>query len=189
VRTLLFITRNEGKVRELEELGRAHDIVIKQVGYDYPEVQADTLEEVARWGALHAIEIFKRTFIIEDSGLFVESLDGFPGPYSAYVYKTLGNKGILKLMSRIKNRRAIFKSVIALCEPSHEPVIFTGSVEGEIAKKAMGKEGFGFDPIFLYDDKTFGEMRRDEKNMVSHRRAAMLKLIRWIVEHKDVYTI
>jgi XTP/dITP diphosphohydrolase len=152
-------------------------------------VQADTLEEVARWGALHAIEIFKRPFIIEDSGLFVERLDGFPGPYSAYVFKTLGNKGVLKLMSRIKNRKAKFRSVIALCEPSREPVIFTGCVEGEIAKKAMGKEGFGFDPIFLYGDKTFGEIGRDEKNMVSHRRAAMLKLIRWLVEHKDVFTI
>ncbi len=189
VMSLLFITKNEGKVRELEELGRAHDIAIIQVGYDYPELQADTLEEVARWSALHTVEIFKRPFIIEDSGLFIEGLGGFPGPYSAYAYKTVGNKGILKLMSRIKDRRAIFKSVIAFCQPSNEPVIFAGSVEGEIAKTIQGREGFGFDPIFLYGDKTFGEIATDEKNEVSHRRAAFDELIGWVLEHKDVCTI
>ncbi|RJS73141.1 MAG: non-canonical purine NTP pyrophosphatase, partial [Candidatus Syntrophoarchaeum sp. WYZ-LMO15] len=101
----------------------------------------------------------------------------------------LGNKGILKLMSRIKDRRATFKSVIAFCDGSSEPVIFSGSVEGEIANKIRGKSGFGFDPIFLYGDKTFGEISRDEKNKISHRRVAFERLIRWLLEHKDVQTI
>lgn len=189
VNNLLFITKNEGKVREIRELAAPHGITIEQVGYEYPELQADTLEEVARWGAIHAAAIFRRPLIVEDSGLFISSLGGFPGPYSAYVHKKLGNKGILKLMSRIKDRRATFKSVIAFCDGSSEPVIFSGSVEGEIANKIRGKNGFGFDPIFLYGDKTFGEISRDEKNKISHRRVAFERLIRWLLEHRDVQTI
>lgn len=186
---LLFVTKNEGKVRELEALAANYDIVIEQVGYDYPEIQADTLEEVARKGAFHVSRLFARPLIVEDSGLFIERFGGFPGPYSAYVYKKIGNRGILKLMSRVRDRKATFKSVIAFCEPSMQPVLFTGSVEGTIAEKAKGKGGFGFDPIFMYNGRTFAEITTEMKNSISHRRAAFDGLIRWLLENKDVSAI
>ncbi len=110
---------------------------------------------------------------IEDSGLFVEALRGFPGVYSAYVSKTIGYKGILRLMKGEENRKAYFKSVVCL-KLKGEIKIFRGKVEGRIAEKARGRGGFGYDPIFIPEgsDKTFAEAP-EIKNRASHRKRAL----------------
>jgi XTP/dITP diphosphohydrolase len=123
---------------------------------------------------------------VEDAGLFIDALDGFPGPYAAYVYKTIHNSGILKLMKNLPDRKAKFQSVIAYCDEQTvcDPTCFEGEVKGEITpieRKEQGKSGFGFDPIFQPDGskKTFAEMTIDEKNGCSHRAKAIRRFAEW----------
>jgi len=123
---------------------------------------------------------------VEDAGLFVEALKGFPGPYAAYVYHTIGNQGILKLMADTENRGANFQSVISYCdsENSVDPVSFYGEIKGEITpaqRTEQGKSGFGFDPIFQPEgsSRTFAEMTVEEKNGYSHRAAAIRRFAEW----------
>jgi len=175
---MLFITSNEGKFKEAKEVAKLFSVEIEWLKMEYEEIQGNTLEEIATKSAEMLSRIIKRPFFIEDSGLFIESLNGFPGPYSSYVFKTIGNKGILKLLDCVQNRRAYFKAVIAFFD-GKDIKIFDGVVYGEIAKEIRGDKGFGFDPIFLYGDRTFAEMG-EEKNLVSHRRKALEKFFSYL---------
>ncbi|RLE72114.1 MAG: non-canonical purine NTP pyrophosphatase, RdgB/HAM1 family, partial [Thermoprotei archaeon] len=126
-------------------------------------------------------------FFVEDAGLFVEALNGFPGPYSSYIYKTIGCEGILKLLEGVDNRKAYFLSVVALRAPGLGDVVFKGKVNGIIANEMRGEKGFGFDPIFIPDgcEKTFAEMNIEEKSRYSHRGKALRKMGKWIVKNLE----
>lgn len=184
---IIFITTNAHKVEEIRDLAdvESKDIAIEHLDYNYPELQLDETEEVASASADYIRESkgMTKPFFIEDSGMFIPALNGFPGPFSAFVFKSIGNDGILKLMVDKKGeaRRATFKTVVALCE-SHEkePILFVGTVEGKIADVGRGEGGFGFDPIFEYEGATFAEMCTEEKNKVSHRGRAFRKLLNYI---------
>jgi len=122
----------------------------------------------------------KGPVIIEDAGLFVDGLKGFPGVYSAYVQKTIGNPGILKLMEGVEGRSAYFASVVGYAEPGMEPVTFRGEMRGTIGFDARGTMGFGYDPIFYLGDKSLAQIGIEEKNKVSHRGQSMRALKEWI---------
>ncbi|AIY90856.1 XTP/dITP diphosphatase [Geoglobus acetivorans] len=173
-----FITSNKGKFEEMKHIGEKYGIDVEWVSMEYLEPQGSSLEFVAR----KSIEMIgaKPPFFIEDSGLFIEALNGFPGVYSSYVFKTIGNEGILKLMEGVENRKARFVCVIAYTD-GNEMQIFTGEVEGEIAHEARGEAGFGYDPIFEVSGRTFAEMG-EEKNAVSHRRRAAEKFFSWLAK-------
>lgn len=186
---IVFITTNAHKVKEIRDLAEVEswDITIAHLEYDYPERQLDASEEVARESANYMRKHpgIRTPFFLEDSGLFIPSLNGFPGPFSAFVFKSIGNEGILKLMADKKGeaRRATFKTVVALCESvEEEPILFVGTVEGKIANAIRGKGGFGFDPIFEYEGvgKTFAELSTGEKNKISHRGRAFRELLNHI---------
>ncbi|WP_457742392.1 XTP/dITP diphosphatase [Thermococcus sp.] len=180
---LAFVTSNPGKVEEARKYFEPLGIKVYQLRVDYPEIQADTLEDVAEYGARWLAERIDWPFFLDDSGLFVEALNGFPGVYSAYVYKTLGYRGILKLLEGETNRKAYFKSVIAYWDG--ELYLFTGRVNGEITTEPRGSGGFGFDPVFKPDgfDKTFAEMTTEEKNRISHRGRAFSAFVEWLKEN------
>ncbi|ACJ17106.1 HAM1-like protein [Thermococcus onnurineus NA1] len=180
---LAFITSNPGKVEEARKYFEPLGVEVYQLKVEYPEIQADTLEEVALFGLEWLSRKIDEPFFLDDSGLFVEALKGFPGVYSAYVYKTLGVDGLLKLMEGVENRRAYFKSVIAYWDG--EAHIFTGIVEGEIIHEKRGNMGFGFDPVFKPSgfDRTFAEMTTTEKNKISHRGLALKAFSEWLKEN------
>ncbi len=180
MRKIVFVTTNNGKFHEVKKIFETKNLEVLQNKDGYPELQHDDLEPIAAYGAKWAAEKLKLPVMVDDSGLFIEALSGFPGPYSSFVEKHLGNHGILKLMSEVKNRAAFFKSVIGYCEPGIEATVFTGTVEGTISYEKRGTEGFGFDPIFDYNGVTFGEMNDDDKNKVSHRRKALDKFYEWL---------
>ena len=161
------------------------DIEVKQVDHGYPEIQVDTLEEVAQAAAKWCIGKVKRPFMLEDAGLFIEALGGFPGVYSAYVYKTLWLEGIIKLMEDKHNQTARFESVICLVDEVGVPRLFKGTCPGWVIKEMRGTGGFGFDPIFVpYEHEvTFAEMTVKEKNAVSHRGLAMKQLVEFLEKH------
>jgi len=170
-----FITKNKGKVEEFRAYTKASVIEIAHVDASYPELQADTLVEVAKYALQYCKAFYDPPFIIEDSGLFIDDLAGFPGPYSAYVFKTVGCDGVLKLAE--EGTTARFKSVIGM-HYSGDIKLFEGEVNGTLVPR-RGTMGFGFDPIFEYKGRTFAEMTTDEKNLLSHREKSMNKFINW----------
>ncbi|CAJ36200.1 XTP/dITP diphosphatase [Methanocella arvoryzae] len=176
--TLYFVTHNAGKFREAQALFREY-FNLEQIDMTYPELQEDDLSKIAAYGARYCSVELDRPVIVEDSGLFIDALNGFPGPYSAYVQKTIGNKGILKLMEGVSARRAEFRSVVAYCAPGEEPTVFTGIWWGDLLTEEVGTGGFGYDPIFSYRRFPVGEMTVEQKNEVSHRRRALLEFRQW----------
>ncbi|MDD2666813.1 MAG: XTP/dITP diphosphatase [Methanocellales archaeon] len=184
MKTVYFVTGNAGKVREAKAMLEKLGIGVQQIHYEYPEIQSDDLESIAKYGARDAAMHLKRPVMVEDAGMFISALKGFPGPYSSFTFKCIGNEGILKLMRGVEDRNAQFRSVIGFCEPDKEVITFSGSVEGEISNEPRGKMGFGYDPIFLYQNKTFAQMSTEEKNEVSHRCVALRKFAEWFC--KDI---
>lgn len=134
------------------------------------------MEEVAEFGARYVYEKLKKPVIVEDSGFFVKALKGFPGTYSKFVYETIGNKGILKLLEDVDDREAYFKSVIGYCD-EFGVKLFIGKVDGKVSIEERGTEGFGYDPIFIPKgyNKTFAELGVEEKSKISHRKKAFEK--------------
>lgn len=184
MRKIIFVTGNPHKVKEATDIMSPMGIEIEQNNCGYPELQEDTLEAVAGFGARWAANKLNYEVMVDDSGIFIDALSGFPGPYSAYVARTLGNKRILKLLDGETNRCAYLKCVIGYCRPGYEPVVFSGEVAGEIAKDIRGDLGFGYDPIFEIGGVTFGEMQDGDKNRISHRYRALAKFVRWLKENK-----
>lgn len=170
-----FITKNKGKVDEFRAYTKASVIKIAHVDASYPELQADTLVEVAKYALQYCKAFYDPPFIIEDSGLFIDDLTGFPGPYSAYVFKTVGCDGVLKLVE--EGTKARFKSVIGV-HYGGDIKLFEGEVNGTLVHR-RGTMGFGFDPIFEYKGRTFAEMTTEKKNLLSHRSKSMNKFINW----------
>lgn len=175
---VIFITSNEGKFKEAKSIGERYGIEVEWRREEYLEPQGSDLEEIARKSAELLAERIKEPFFIEDSGLFIPALNGFPGPYSSFVFKTIGNEGIIKLMEGVKNREAYFLAVVAFFD-GEKVLTFKGKVDGRIAKEMRGDKGFGFDPIFEYNGRTFAEMG-EEKNEVSHRRKALEALFSYL---------
>lgn len=173
---IYFVTSNKGKLVEAQ--GIFDEVIQKNLGYT--EIQTDTLEEVVVFGMKEVVAKLKGPVMIEDAGLFVEALKGFPGVYSAYVQKTIGNEGILKLMKDVEDRRAYFRSVVGYIEPGIDPVMFSGAVHGNIGFEQRGTKGFGYDPIFYIGEKSLAEMDIDEKNKISHRGESMNALKQWL---------
>ena len=188
MKTIYFITGNKGKLAEIENKLQSVEIRVIQKNIGYPEIQTDTLEDVVRFGVEYIKKRFSLPFIIEDAGLFIDALKGFPGVYSKYVFYTIGCKGILKLLSYTDDaqRTAVFKSVYALSEPDKDPILFKGECFGKISMSELGAGGFGYDPIFTPDNetKTFAQMSIKEKNMISHRGKAIEKMIKFLKNKK-----
>jgi len=184
-RVIFFATNNVNKFNEARMVFAVYKIAVGMLRVKTLEVQSERLEEIAKTSAIEAFKKCNLPVIVEDAGLFVEALNGFPGPYAAYVYKTIGNNGLLKLMEKIENREARFQSVIAHCSAElKSPVCFKGEAVGEITKeerRGNHKSGFGFDPIFkpASSDRTFAEMSVMEKNRYSHRAKALHEFAKW----------
>jgi XTP/dITP diphosphohydrolase len=181
-----FITGNKHKVKEAKGIFLKFGIQLEHADLGYPEIQGDLID-VARYGAKHAAERLNQPVIVEDAGIFIKALEWFPGAYSSYVQETLGNEGILKLMSNVEDRYAEFRSVIGYCTPKGEPETFLGTVKGRIGYKEKGKQGFAYDPLFIPEgyDKSFGELTTEEKNEFSHRRVSLEKFALWYRELQD----
>ena len=177
-----FVTSNVHKFQEARRILSEYKIATARLKVEAVEIQDDSLENIAKFSALDAVKNCGLPVFVEDAGLFIDALDGFPGPYSKYVYNTVGLKGVLKLMKNVTNRDAHFKSVVAFATPEEEPICFVGKVEGKISLQEQGTSGFGYDPIFIpHEDegRTFAEMTTTEKNRYSHRGNALRKFGEW----------
>lgn len=122
---------------------------------------------------------------MDDTGFSIDALNGFPGPYAAYVLHTIGNQGILKMMKETENRDAHFTTVIAFAD---EQGIrdFSGTIHGRVITVPRGSGGFGYDPIFEWEGRTLAELPMQEKNKISHRALALTAFKDWFMhEYKS----
>jgi XTP/dITP diphosphohydrolase len=184
---LAFVTGNAGKAAELRALLAPAGVEVVQDRRGYPEVQASTLREVAEAGARHLLAAgLAPPFALEDSGLFVSALRGFPGVYSRYALDTIGNAGLLRLMAGVERelRGAAFQACLLYVDGDGALHAFEGSCPGRIADRAAGPAGFGFDPVFVPrgHERTFAEMAPEEKAALSHRGQAARRLRSFLEE-------
>jgi XTP/dITP diphosphohydrolase len=184
-KVVFFATGNIHKFMEARSLLSPYGIAVGMLRIKGDEVQSDSLSEIAQKSVKGAYNQCRLPVIVEDAGLFIDALSGFPGPYAAYAYKTIHNDGILKLMEGVPERRAKFEAAVAYFDESlTEPIVFFGESNGQITsveRQEKGKSGFGFDPIFQPNGskQTFAEMTIEEKNGYSHRAMAMRKFAEW----------
>ena len=183
---IFFVTKNLNKVLEAQQILSEYKIEVERVHIKKVEIQAEKLEDIVSF-ALKQIKTRKKHMIIEDSGLFINSLNDFPGPYSSFVFKKIGCDGILKLMAGAQSREARFVSVIGY-KNNQKKALFRGETCGKISYNKVGNSGFGFDPIFLPEGcrKTFAEVEMIEKNRISHRGKAFRALGKWLQKTKYI---
>ncbi len=191
MQTIILASNNQNKLKEISEKVKQFNIKIisqKEAGFNIEvEETGKTFEENA---ILKAEAIYKTLgipVIADDSGLEIDALNGEPGVYSArYAGPNATDKDrinkILNLLQDVEEekRTARFKCDICYIDKMGEKHIFEGTCEGKITKEPCGISGFAYDPIFLYDTRTFAQMSMEEKNQVSHRGKAVNKLIEYL---------
>ena len=178
---VFFASSNEHKFEEAQRILSTLGVNIKLFKTTLEEIQSNSLNEIAKRKAIDAFTKIQKPILIEDDGLFINSLNGFPGPYSSYAYDTIGNTGIIQLLENTELRDAKFVAIIAYCNGIDEVKLFESSIPGKISKE-IEKGGWGYDPIFIPDgeSKTFANV--SDKDKFSHRSAALTKFSNWFLD-------
>jgi XTP/dITP diphosphohydrolase len=195
---IILATSNKNKISEFREILQDFEVEIRSLSEfgPLPPVTEDgqTFEENAYKKAHHTARVLGLPAIADDSGLVVHALNGEPGVYSAR-YAGLNSSDddntskLLEKMKGIKDRRASFKCVLSIAVPSGPALTYEGECNGIILEEKRGRLGFGYDPIFFFEEygKTFAELTMQEKNAVSHRGKALAefksevkKVLKWI---------
>ncbi len=183
---LVIASKNEDKIAEIEsvllEAGLA-DSVVRGLEWDDVEETGATLEENALLKAASVAEATGLPALGDDTGLEVDALGGRPGVYTA---RYAGNgasyednyRKLLEELEGEAERSARFRTVVALAFPDGSNILASGQIDGVIASEPRGVGGFGYDPVFEVDGRTFAEIPASEKNQMSHRGRALRSLIR-----------
>lgn len=198
VSMIVLATRNANKVREFREILKDFQVELKSLDDFGPIPEAiedgETFDDNAYKKALHTAKILGIPAIADDSGLVVDALDGAPGVYSA---RYAGDNAtddencakLLKEMEGKTDRTAHFKCVLSIAVPSGPALTYEGSCTGTILEEKRGENGFGYDPLFYFEEfgKTFAELDAAQKNSVSHRGKALTefkeelpKVLKWL---------
>ena len=178
---LFFASSNEHKFQEAERILANLGMQINLFKTTLEEIQSNNMNDIAEKKAINAYDLIQKPVIIEDDGLFINALDGFPGPYSSYVYDTIGNKGIMNLLENSEIRDAKFVSIIAYCDNDYGVKLFESSIPGKISS-VIEKGGWGYDPIFIPDGESKTYANVSDKDKFSHRSAALTKFSNWFLD-------
>jgi len=191
--TIVFASNNEHKIKEINSLlGNSfkllslHDInITEDIPEEEPLIETNALSKARYVYNATGMDVFA-----DDTGLEIDALDGLPGVHSArFAGENKDSEAniskVLSMLGNTENRRARFKTVIALILKKRE-YLFVGIVNGTIIYEKKGMNGFGYDPIFLPEGKTctFAEMDLAEKNTVSHRARAFEKLKDFLLNNR-----
>lgn len=178
-----YVTENWAKIKNAKMILGPLGIEINNIKMETIEIQSNDVEEIAKYSAKQASQKLKCDVLKNDSGLFIEELKGFPGPYTHYADETISEDGILKLMEGKENRKAYFKEVLAYCEYGEEPVTFTSITPGTIDTKKSGTYGWSWDFIFIPEgsSKTLGNYP-DEIRLDMWSKDAYDKLAKYLKE-------
>jgi XTP/dITP diphosphohydrolase len=184
--SIVLATRNEHKIQEIKAI-LGNDVRYSTVG-DYLNIRVKeagrTLADNSLAKAAFTFKATGKPALADDSGLFVEALDGEPGVYSARYGKNDRDRieKLLRNIERKKNRKAVFRAVFVYYFAPNQYEVFLGECTGEIAFEPRGKEGFGYDPIFIPTGykETFAELGSKTKNTISHRAKALTKFKKYL---------
>jgi non-canonical purine NTP pyrophosphatase (RdgB/HAM1 family) len=170
---LYFITGNKNKFEEV----KAIIPTVEQLAIDLPEIQEIDTEKIIHAKLEVALQHATGEFIVEDTSLVFECLNGLPGPLIKWFLKAMGREGLANLSRTLGNTKATATTIIGYAKSKTDIRFFEGAIEGNIVSP-RGDSGFGWDPIFMPHGhtKTFAEMGTEEKNKISHRRMALDKL-------------
>ena len=190
---LILATNNQNKLREIREMLADTDIEVisqreagietdvEETGTTFAENAQIKAQAIRAEAAARGVKCY---VLADDSGLSVDALNGEPGVYS---HRWAGENAtdadrIAKLLDALNNtpddrRTARFVCNMCLIAPDGEMHLFEGKVEGVILREARGENGFGYDPVFGYGEKSFAELSADEKNAVSHRHNALMQVV------------
>lgn len=183
---IVLATRNQHKVAEIEKI--IGDVVVVQklndlININIPEC-GRTLLENSLAKAAFVYQLRGQAALADDSGLFVDALDGEPGVFSARYGRDDESRirRLLKNLADKKNRKASFRAVFVYCFGHGKYEAFEGRCAGEIALAPKGKHGFGYDPVFVPNGykKTFAELGPATKNRISHRARALQKFRQYL---------
>ena len=174
---LYFITGNKNKFTEVSAILPN----VKQLDIDLPEIQDVDAREIVKAKLLEALNHRQAEFIIEDTSLYFDCLNGLPGPLIKWFMKTIGNDGLFNIVEKLGNNKAEAKTIIGYAKNPDEIYYFEGSIRGTIVSP-KGKRDFGWDPIFQPNgySRSFAELTQEEKNNISMRRIALDKLKEFI---------
>ena len=175
---LYFITGSKKKFNEIQSVLSN----IKHLDIDLPEIQEIDPKKIIKAKLHEAFKHHSGQFIVEDTSLYLDCLNGLPGPLIKWFLKTNGNEGVAKIAETFKNSKATAKTFIGYAKSNTDIHFFEGEVEGTIVNP-RGKKGFGWNPIFMPKGsaKTFGEMELSEKRKYSMREIAAQKLNNFLV--------
>lgn len=146
---IVYMTGNKFKLLIAKKILEPIGIEVENKVIDCPEIQSNSIEEVAKFSSKYASDVLQCDTLKNDSGLVIPALNGFPSAYSKYVEETLTEDGIIKLMEGIKDRSAYFLEVLAYTELNKDPIVFISKTRGSIAKEKTGENGWGYDKIFI----------------------------------------
>ncbi len=193
----IVASNNKGKIKEIKAILDYDNVFsLEEIGfYDDIKEYGNTFEINALIKAQELSFLYPNDIIIsDDSGLCIDSLNGEPGVYSAryakddLLYKedkflACMNK-VMKKLEGVDDKKAHFVSVICLIIPGNEPVFFRGELHGEISNKIRHGNGFGYDPIFLYNNQYISMLSDEEKNSISHRKKAIKKMQKFLEDRR-----
>lgn len=171
--TLYVITGNKHKFEEISKILP----LVEQLDLDLPEIQSIDAKEIIQAKLNEALKHKQAEFIVEDTSLYLESLNGLPGPLIKWFMKTIGNEGLSNLAYKLGNTKAEAKTLIGYVDSSKQVHYFEGSIKGNIIFP-KGQSTFGWDTIFQPEgySKSFAELTKKEKNEISMRRKALNNL-------------
>jgi XTP/dITP diphosphohydrolase len=179
MKKLLFVTTNKHKFEEVKNVLDNFGIEIGQLIMEYEEDKEDDMAEVCKKASKDLADKMNKPLFVEDTGLFFDAYDNFPGPLPKFVFNGIGFEGIFRLLEG-KDRSAYFKTVIGYCDPGKEPVLFEDIMKGQFSEKVIlpEKEAMPYDHIFIPEgyDKAIVEMDLETKNFFSQRGKAARKL-------------
>ncbi|MGD2072456.1 MAG: RdgB/HAM1 family non-canonical purine NTP pyrophosphatase [Candidatus Thorarchaeota archaeon] len=183
---MVLVTQNRYKIAELQPLFQNFKVTFETTDIEKYEIRSNDVSRVALEAASQAHMTLEKPVVVDDTGLYIKALNGFPGAYAAYVLHTIGKEGILRLMHGVVKRDAIFRTAVSFVDVS-QAKIFVGEMEGKIAETAAGEEGFGYDPIFIPEgmDITYAQLSFEDKTAISHRTKAFTQFLDWYSFNKS----
>ena len=172
---IAFITTNKHKFEEISLILKEYGIEIEQVNIQYSEDKEKDMKAISSEAAKELSEKLNRAVFVEDTGLYFDAYNDFPGAQPKFVFNGIGFDGILRLLDG-KSRKASFKTVIGFCEPGEKPKTFEGIMHGKISEKVLSveKDAMPYDHVFVPDgyEKAIVDMSLEEKNSFSQRGVA-----------------
>lgn len=176
----MVATTNPMKMLEIRTILTAEGFTVRWLRLPLQEIQADSLAKVAR-AKLDGVPTSLENVLVEDTGLFIESLKGFPGVYTSYAVRTIGVPGLLRLVEGL-NRRAEFRTAMGL-RVGGRILIREDCVRGAISKRPLGRSGYALDRIFVPNGShvTLGQIPLLRREKLAHRTQAIRKLVQRII--------